>query len=98
MRSAVLCVAASVLFGASVVLAEMCGNISCDEAANILQQHGYPVPSTIVLPTNATGLPCSNPRLPTAAEVAAGARAGIMGCPSDFQTIGPDAGAGKQYL
>ena len=44
------------------------------------------------------GLPCDNPRLPTAAEVAAGVPAGIPACLSDFRTAVGDDGSAKVYL
>src|SRR3989344_7444870 len=44
-----------------------------------------------------TGIPCTT-RLPTAAEVAAGAPPGIAACPSDFKTAIGDDGSAKAYF
>lgn len=44
------------------------------------------------------GFPCDNPRLPTEAEVAAGAPAGIKACPNDFKTAIRDDGSAKAFL
>lgn len=46
----------------------------------------------------ATGLPCDDPREPTANEIAAGAPAGLKGCPQDFAITTDESGAAKQYL